>query len=186
MQRIVLTCAPCSGKTAVSTALAAALPNLIVVPEAATQVYSSDGSRWDRLDLAGQKDRQRRIYQLQVAQETAAARRHPGKDLLLDRGTLDGAAYWPDGPDAYWQEMGTTRQAELARYDRVILMETSAALGVYAPESNACRFEDATGAIANGRLLARLWAGHPSLITIPAFPSLEEKIAAVKQILLRP
>jgi predicted ATPase len=186
MTRIVLTGPPCSGKTVVSTALAQSLPHLVVVPEAATQVYTADGARWDRLDLAGRKDRQRKIYQLQIRQEDDFARRHPGKDLLLDRGTLDGAAYWPDGPQAYWRDMGTTHQAELSRYHRVIFMQTSAAIGVYGLDSNACRFEDAAAAIAGSDSLYQLWADHPNLVVVPAFATLAEKIAAVRAILNRP
>jgi predicted ATPase len=185
MKRIVLTGPPCSGKTVVSAAICSALANFVLVPEAATQVYAAEGTRWDSLDLAGRKDRQRKIYQLQLRQEEEFALGHAGKDLLLDRGTLDGAAYWPDGPEAYWLDMGTTRQAELARYDGVIFMETAAAMGVYAPQSNAARFEDAAGAIDNSRRLAAIWADHPDLIMVPAFDILEEKIAAVRRILNR-
>jgi len=183
MTRSVLTGPPCSGKTAVSSAIAAAMPHIAVVPEAATQVYEADGTRWDSLDLAGRNERQRRIYQLQLRQEEAFARRHPDKSLLLDRGTLDGAAYWPDGPDAYWHEMKTTREIELARYDRVIFLETAATIGIYGLDSNAARFEEPADAIANGKRLFNLWCAHPNIITIPAFPSLADKIAAVKAIL---
>jgi predicted ATPase len=185
MKRIVLTGPPCSGKTSISTALAPLLPDYVVVPEAATQVYSADATRWDLLDLDGRKDCQRRIYHLQLRQEEDYANQYPGKNLLLDRGTLDGAVYWPDGPDAYWREMSTTLAAELARYDRVILMETAATLGVYGLETNPCRFEDAAGAIANGNALAELWGKHRDLIVVRAFASLEDKIAAVKAILPR-
>jgi len=183
MKRIVLTGGPCSGKTAVATALAAALPHVVAIAEAATQIYSADGSRWDRLNLEEKRDRQRQIYQLQIRQEDHAARQNPDKLLLLDRGTIDGAAYWPDGAEAYWPEMGTTHEAELARYDLVILMQTAAAIGVYDRDSNACRFEDPAGAIASTQLLQRLWSGHRNLISVPAYPKLAEKIAAVKQIL---
>jgi predicted ATPase len=185
MKRIVLTGPPCSGKTTVSTAIGAILRDFVVVPEAATQVYSADATRWDLLDLAGRKDCQRRIYQLQLRQEAEYAERHPDKNLLLDRGTLDGAVYWPDGSEAYWREMGTNLEEELRRYDRVIFMETAATIGVYGFSTNACRFEDAQAAIANGRALAALWGKHPKMVAVPAFESVEEKVAAVKGILER-
>lgn len=103
-------------------------------------------TRWDWVDAAGRRDLQRRIYRLQREQEDRAASRHPNKILILDRGTVDGAAYWPDGPDAYWAEMGTTLEAELARYDHVIWMQTAAAIGIYdGSDSNSCRFEDSAG-----------------------------------------
>jgi len=183
MKRIVLTGGPCSGKTAVATALACALPHVVAIAEAATQIYSADGSRWDLLDLEAKRDRQRQIYQLQIRQEDHAARHHPDKLLLMDRGTIDGAAYWPEGSDAYWPEMGTTHEVELARYDLVILMQTAAVIGIYDRDSNSCRFEDPAGAIASTRLLERLWSGHRNLISVSAYPTLPEKIAAVKRIL---
>jgi type II restriction enzyme len=39
--------------------------------------------------------------------------------VLCDRGTLDGAAYWP-GPGDLWSAVGTTLEEQLGRYDAVI------------------------------------------------------------------
>src|SRR5580692_4883172 len=131
-RRIVLTGGPGAGKTVVSAEIIRRYPDrFILVPEAATQVYSALQTRWDRLDLEGKRDVQRRIYHHQRQQEDRAATAHPDKILLLDRGTIDGAAYWPEGPDAYWHDLGTTLSFELTRYDSVIWMQTSAALGIY-------------------------------------------------------
>jgi len=184
-RRIVLTGGPGAGKTVISRQLAAARPDrFALVPEAATQVYDALQTRWDRLDLEGRRDVQRRIYRLQVEQEAQLAAAHPGKVLLLDRGTIDGAAYWPAGPDDYWRDLGSTLQAELARYDTVIWMESCAALGLYDGDaSNACRFEDAPAAVQSGRLLLQLWAGHSNLKHVGAFVSLDHKLDAVAEIL---
>ncbi|HWP40346.1 MAG TPA: AAA family ATPase, partial [Tepidisphaeraceae bacterium] len=173
------------GKTVVSRHIAQRHPDSIVrVPEAATQVYQTLGTRWDRLDIPGRRDVQRRIYRLQVEQEERFAREHPDKILLLDRGTIDGAAYWPDGPDAYWRDLGSSLQQELARYDMVIWMQTCAAMGLYDGQtSNFCRFESAQAAIASGKLLLELWSGHPNLRCVGVFTNLDDKIAAVQQIL---
>jgi predicted ATPase len=185
MQRIVLTGGPGAGKTVVSAAIARADPaRFVLVPEAATQVYDALRTRWDLLDLEGRRDVQRRIYRLQREQEERLGADFPGKVLLLDRGTIDGAAYWPEGPADYWRDLGTTAEAELARYDKVIWMQTAAAVGVYdGHSSNPCRFEDAEAAIASGNLLKSLWAGHPHLVHVGAFARLEEKIQAVRELL---
>src|SRR3712207_2922358 len=99
LRRVVLTGGPGAGKTVVSAAIARADPSrFALVPEAATQVYDALRTRWDLLDLEGRRDVQRRIYRLQREQEERLARNFPGKVLLLDRGTIDGAAYWPEGP----------------------------------------------------------------------------------------
>ena len=184
-KRIVLTGGPGAGKTVVTARLAREFPDrFALVPEAATQVYDALRTRWDRLDMDGRREVQRRIYHHQVGQEERVARENAGKVLLLDRGTIDGAAYWPEGPEDYWRDLGTTPDEQLARYDAVIWMETCATLGVYDGDaSNACRFEDAKGAVENGRQLLRLWEAHPNLRHVSAYVALEDKIRAVRDLL---
>jgi predicted ATPase len=185
MKRVVLTGGPGAGKTVISAALAAARPERYVrVPEAATQVYDLLRTRWDRLDLAGRRDVQRRIYRLQREQEEQLSENSVGRTLLLDRGTIDGSAYWPEGPDAYWRDLGTTAAAELARYDAVIWLQTAATLGLYDHDaSNPCRFEHPDAAIASGDLLKQLWGAHAHVHHVGAFPRLEDKVAAVTRLL---
>lgn len=185
MNKIVITGGPGAGKTVISHHLASACPErFVLVPEAATQVYDALQTRWDRLDLMGRRDVQRKIYQLQVDQEQRTLAANPGHILLLDRGTIDGAAYWPEGPADYWRDVGSSLSSELKRYDAVIWMQTSAALGLYDGDtSNACRFEHPEAAIASGALLADLWKDHPLLRKIAAYPQFTEKIAAVEKVL---
>ncbi len=185
MQRIVITGGPGAGKTVITRALAERHPDLLVpVPEAATQVYRFLNTRWDKLDLTGRHDAQRRMYRLQLEQEGRLARANPDKILLLDRGTIDGAAYWPEGPDDFWRDVHTTHQRELSRYDAVIVLETCAAIGLYDHDaSNPVRFEDPQGAIEAGNLLAKLWSGHPHVHHIRACADLQDKINAVDSLL---
>jgi predicted ATPase len=186
MKKIVITGAPGSGKTVITHRLADSDPvHFVAVPEAATQVYAQLNTRWDKLDLDGRHDAQRRMYALQLEQEAHLAAQHPDKVLLLDRGTIDGAAYWPEGPQAFWADRATTHADELKRYDAVIVLETTAAIGLYdGDESNFCRFEDPAGAIASGELLKQLWAGHPRLRFVAAYETIDEKLAAVRGELL--
>jgi predicted ATPase len=185
-KRIVLTGGPGAGKTVIAKEIIARYPGrFVLVPEAATQVYAALQTRWDRLDLDGRRDVQRRIYRLQREQEDRIQQSDPDKILLLDRGSVDGAAYWPDGPEAYWTDLQTSLNAELSRYDAIIWLQTSAALGLYDGDaSNTCRFEDPAAAIESGQLLIRLWGGHPNIQTVQAYPHLHDKIAAVEQMLL--
>lgn len=182
VRRIVLTGGPGAGKTVIAARLAAERPDrFVLVPEAATQVYAALQTRWDRLDVVGRRDVQRRIYRLQREQEDRVARDHPDRTLLLDRGTIDGAAYWPEGAEAYWRDLGTSHAGEIARYDAVVLLQTSAALGIYDGDaSNFCRFEDAEAAVASHNLLELLWRDHPRLIKVPAHERLEDKVANVR------
>jgi predicted ATPase len=185
MTRIVLTGGPASGKTVISSAIAGSDPQrFVVVPESATQIYSAAKTRWDLVDVLGQREIQRKIYRHQREQEDQVAAQHPEKILILDRGTIDGAAYWPDGPEAYWLELGTTLDTELERYDRVIWLQTSAAIGIYdGSVSNEVRFEDAAGAIRSGELLVKLWGGHPSFRKVEARQSLADKIVEVRRVI---
>jgi predicted ATPase len=184
-KRIVLTGGPGAGKTVISAAIIAGHPDrFILVPEAATQVYAALQTRWDRLDLEGRNDVQRRIYRLQREQEDRIASEHPDKTLLLDRGTIDGAAYWPQGPAAYWADLGTSHEIELARYDMIIWLETAAALGIYDGDaSNDCRFEDPAAAIESGKMLCTLWGGHPHFHRVRAHPRIENKIAEIQRLI---
>ena len=185
MTRIVLTGGPGAGKTSAAAALAREMPERIVnVAEAATLVYEQLGTRWDELDPDGRRDVQRRIYALQREQEERAAADHPGRTLLLDRGTVDGSAYWPDGPEDYWRQLGTTHEAELGRYDAIVWLETCAAIGIYdGDRSNARRHEDPRMAIDRGEAVLRAWAAHPKLFRVEACQRFEDKLAAVRRLL---
>lgn len=182
---VVLTGGPGAGKSALSAHFARRFPHRFVpVPEAATQVYALRKTRWDKLDADGRREVQRHIYRLQLQQEQTLRQAHPERILLLDRGTVDGAAYWPDGPADYWQALGTSAQAELQRYDQVIWLQSSAAIGVYdGSHSNACRFEDAAAALDCGQRLRQVWQAHRHFHAVEAYPTLEGKIAAVERLL---
>ena len=144
-------------------------------------------TRWDRLTTEGRRDIQRRIYRLQIEQEQQIAATHADRVLLLDRGTVDGSAYWPEGPDAYWHDLGTSAAAELARYDAVIWMQTSAILGAsggYDGEgSNPTRYEPPAAAIEIGKMLKDLWSAHPHIHYVDASPTLDAKLAVVSRLL---
>jgi predicted ATPase len=182
--KIVLTGGPNAGKSVIAAAVARRDARFVQVPEAATQVYTTLGTTWDRLDITNRREAQRMIYRLQVEQEARFAVDHADKHLLLDRGTVDGAAYWPDGAEEYWQDLGSSLEQELRRYDRIIWLETSAVLGIYdGPASNAVRFEDAAGAVESGRQLLRFYERHPRLQHVAASVNLDDKINAVLQLL---
>jgi predicted ATPase len=185
MKRIVLTGGPGAGKTVIAQRLTAEhADRFVLVPESATHVYSARQTRWDRLDLAGRRDVQRQIYLHQTEQESRIAAANPGKILLLDRGTIDGAAYWPEGPDEYWQDLGSTLAIELHRYDAVLWLQTAAAIQIYdGSDSNACRFEDAAAAVKSGEILKNLWRDHACFHMIDADPVLDEKLNAVRRLM---
>ena len=82
MKKIVITGGPGSGKTVITAALAAEQPDkFVLVPEAATQVYTQLQTRWDQLDLAGRHDAQRRIHDQQGHQDSAHGQRQAKRPL---------------------------------------------------------------------------------------------------------
>jgi len=81
--------------------------------------------------------------------------------LLCDRGSPDGAGYWPAGPDAFFAAMNARWDTELARYDAVIFLETAAAGGLSIAFGNATRMEDHPAAVAIDRSIHAVWSRHP-------------------------
>lgn len=181
--RIVLTGGPGAGKTRAALALGERYgpSRVVLLPEAATQVYQRLGRRWNELTVSERRDAQRAMYELQLRQESeVAGRASAGQVVVLDRGTLDGAGYWPDGVSAFFEAMGTTEAAELARYDGVVHLETASALGLYDHDaSNAVRFESAAEAMESDRVMLALWERHPRLERVRAEALWEAKVDAV-------
>ncbi len=93
--------------------------------------------------------------------EDIQAANYPDRVLLCDRGTIDGAAYWPDHPDDYFVAMGTTISAELGRYDAVMFFETAAVGGLEIEGGNRYRTESEREAVQLDRRLRLLWSQHP-------------------------
>lgn len=124
--RIVLTGGPGGGKTTALDLFRRELGNgVVAVPESATIMPHRRLSRVDNPDA--RRAAQTAIYHVQRNLEDVQSALHPTRVLLCDRGTVDGAAYWPGSGDDFFRAMRTTHQAELERYDAVFFQ--SAAVG---------------------------------------------------------
>lgn len=53
---------------------------------------------------------QKAIYSVQIALEDVQKATYPDRMFLCDRGSCDGAAYWPEGPEDFFKQMGTTEE----------------------------------------------------------------------------
>ena len=139
-KRIVLTGGPGAGKTAVLELIRQSFCRHVkVLPEAAGIVFGGGFPRGDSMIL--RRAAQRAIFFLQ--REVEATGEADGAAIVLcDRGTVDGAAYWP-GPGSLWREVGTTLEEQLRRYDAVIHLRTPASGAGY-DHSNPLRIESAT------------------------------------------
>src|SRR6476659_1791324 len=111
--RIVLTGGPGAGKTTAADLFRREIgERVVVVPEAATLPFSGGFPRVT--EAQARRSTQSAIYHLQKNLEDVQSARFPERILLCDRGTVDGAAYWPEEPAAFFAALGTTEAEELA------------------------------------------------------------------------
>lgn len=174
--RIVLTGGPGGGKTTAADLFRREIgERVVIVPEAATLLFSGGFPRAaaDRAVHAAQ----RAIFHVQRNLEDAQAALFPGRILLCDRGTVDGAAYWPGEPHHFFEAVGTTLERELQRYDAVIFFETAAAGGLKIEGGNPIRNESVEQAIHVDRRLRTLWAQHQRFVLVPHNVSFFKKIS---------
>ena len=173
--RIVVTGGPGGGKTTAADLFRREIgDSVVVVPEAATLLFAGGFPRVD--DPMACRAAQRAIYHVQRNLEDVQSARFPDRILLCDRGSIDGAAYWPDDPAGFYQAVGTTEAAELDRYDAVIFFETAAAGGLKIEGGNPIRTESIVQAVELDRRLRAVWSRHPRFVFVPHNASFVKKI----------
>lgn len=174
--RIVVTGGPGGGKTTAADLFRREMgTRVVVVPESATLLFSGGFPRSD--DPTAQVAAQTAIFHVQKNLEDVQAARHQGRILLCDRGTVDGAAYWPGDASGFFAHLGTTSEAELGRYDGVIFFETAAAGGHSIEGNNPIRTEDNATALLLDKKLQALWSRHPRYTFVPNNHSFFKKIS---------
>src|SRR6185369_3698372 len=114
---------PGAGKTALLELLRHCFcRHVAVLPEAAGIVFGGGFPRGTTAPL--RQAAQRAIFRVQRELEAVGEAGNHAL-VLCDRGTVDGAAFWPPGEvTAFWSSVGTGLQAELARYHAVIHLRT--------------------------------------------------------------
>ena len=120
---------------------------------------------------------QKAIFHVQRNLEDVQSVLFPGRILLCDRGTVDGAAYWPGEAHEFFEMLGTSHEAELERYDAVIFFESAAVGGMSIEGGNPVRNESLREAAALDKKLRALWARHPRFVLVPHNPSFFKKIS---------
>jgi predicted ATPase len=174
--RIVLTGGPGGGKTTAGDLFRREMGDQVVlVPEAATMMFSGGFPRVNLPDAVHAA--QRAIYHVQIHLEEAVMAQHPEQILLCDRGTVDGAAYWPSGPDGFFEDLGSSLERELSRYDAVIFFESAAVGHMSIEGGNPIRNESIEQAIKLDRKLRNLWSQHPKFMLVPHNQSFFKKIS---------
>jgi predicted ATPase len=170
-KRIVLTGGPGAGKTAVLELVRQYFcKHVLVLPESAGILFGGGFPRGR--SLAERAVAQSAIFHVQRQLEAWATAHDESAIVLCDRGTVDGAAYWP-GPDSLWAAVGTTREQELTRYDAVIHLRTPGADAYN--HGNPLRVESASEAAAIDERILQAWEGHPRRFFVPATENFLEK-----------
>jgi predicted ATPase len=173
--RVVLTGGPGGGKTTAADLYRREIGDeVVVVPEAATILYLGG---FPRLGENGvRRATQRAIYHVQLNLEDAQSAHYKSRVLLCDRGSIDGAVYWPTTPDEFFQEMNTSLEKELSRYDAVLFFETAAVGGISIEGGNPARIESIQEALELDRKLKALWSQHPNFVFVPHEKSFIKKV----------
>jgi predicted ATPase len=170
-RRVVITGGPGAGKTAILEMLRRYVcVHTRILPESAGIIFGGGFPRESK------KAAQRAIYHVQCELERAAEDQNSAL-VLCDRGTLDGLAYWPGGDD-FLAQVGTTKAAELARYEAVIHLRTPAVENGY-NHSNPLRIESATEAAAIDQRIEEVWKDHPRRFVVDAASDFLTKAAHV-------
>ena len=173
--RIALTGAPGGGKTTAADLFRREIGDaVVIVPEAATMLFQGGFPRSREPRIL--RVTQAAIFHVQRQLEDVQRAHYPDRTLLCDRGTVDGAAYWPGKAEEYFAEVGTTLETELARYDAVIYFETAAIGGLSIEGGNPARIESNEEAIALDGKLRALWSQHARFVLVPHDPSFFKKI----------
>lgn len=173
--RIVLTGGPGGGKTTAADLYRREIgEEVVIVPEAATILYLGGFPRAGQIDV--QKATQRAIYHVQLNLEDAQSAHYQSRVLLCDRGTIDGAAYWPGPSKEFFDHLGTSLEKELLRYDAVIFFETAAVGGMSIEGGNPARIESNEQAVLLDKKLRDMWSEHPNFVLVPHNSSFIKKV----------
>lgn len=180
--RIAVSGGPGAGKTTLWRTIAKAHKQRVLgVPEVATLLFShvfpAVQSEGERCAV------QRAIFTVQRSVEQIYEGRL-GADQVLwcDRGVPDGAGYWPHGCEHFFETMQADWQAELARYDAVLFMESAAVGGLSIASGNNTRTEDLATARALDARLKQVWQGHPRFHHIPHETDFVLKLTRARQL----
>ncbi|MCB1079586.1 MAG: ATP-binding protein, partial [Verrucomicrobiae bacterium] len=148
---------------------------VVIVPEAATMMFQGGFPRYEETDAI--RAAQRAIYHVQRNLEDIQGTKYPDRILLCDRGTIDGAAYWPEQDGDFFDALGTSLETELSRYDGVIFFESAAVGGLGIEGGNPARRESIAEAAELDAKLRHYWSQHERFVVVHHNPSFFKKIS---------
>lgn len=177
-KKIALTGGPNGGKTTALSLLKETFgPQIELVPEAATMIFSGGFPRQDN-SRTHIETAQRIIYYASLQMESLAQQTSTADLIVCDRGTVDGAVYWPGGIEDFFTSMDTTLDAELARYDAVIHLSPPLRPEFY--QSTQVRTENLAQASELDLKILRIWDKHPNRLVVPGMSHFFQKAEIIK------
>lgn len=170
---VAITGGPGAGKTAVlEMASRLFCKHVGILPESAGVVFGGGFPRTSSDPAV--KAAQRAIFYVQRELETLVLQEATLAVALCDRGTVDGLAYWPGAPEEYFAGVGTTIEAQLARYEAVIHLEVPSPDQGY-NHDNVLRIESAREAKQIDDRILDAWAAHPKRFVVKSTPDFFDK-----------
>jgi len=178
-QKIVFTGGPSAGKTTLLQALAKEFSQKIaIVPETATILYKGGFHRSN--DKISRTFIQKAIFYVQRESENLVCYQNKTKDIICDRGTLDGLAYWPNEESEFFETLQTSKKEQLSRYHWVIHLNTACERGY--DLSNPIRTESPEEAMVINDRLKKIWREHPQFLIIPAHTDFFRKLRLAQSV----
>lgn len=181
MKMIAFTGGPSSGKTTALSMLKEEYgTDIEIAKEAATLIYGGGFPRNDN-DKRTIYHAQRIIYFATKELEGLAQEINPKSKLVLcDRGSIDGAVYWPYGQKDFFKNLNTSIEKEYERYYAIIHMSLPREEKFY--QNTNVRTETLQRAIEVEEDILKLWKKHPRHIIVPANRIFVKKAMMVSQI----
>lgn len=186
IKKVVLTGGPCSGKSTAIAALREKFPDIHFVPEVASIVIGQLGIAPTGDKLRNRKFQQT-IYRVQdifeaTSTEYAIAQGKSG--IVLDRGTVDGAAYFEGGVNEFEAVLQTSLTREYNRYHAVLQLNIPPET-VYEQNrrNNPARSETYSQAAALSRKIQEVWSKHPRYSLITSHRGWQHKLFKISQAL---
>ena len=178
MKKIVLTGGPSGGKTTALSILKETFGNKIaLVQEAATLIYSGGFPRKDNSPVHIEHAQNIIFYTVHQLEELAEKTSN-AKIMVCDRGSIEGAVYWPKGPEDFFKSMHSSLEAELARYDAVLHLSPPSNPAFY--QSTHVRTETLDKAFEIDRKILKMWEKHPNRLVVGGTEHFFEKAEAIK------
>lgn len=178
MKKIVLTGGPSGGKTTALSILKETFGKKIaLVQEAATLIYSGGFPRTDNSPIHIVHAQNIIFYTVHQLEELAE-KTSDASLMVCDRGSIDGAVYWPYGPEDFFKAMHSSLEAELARYGAVIHLSPPPEKDYY--QATNVRTENLQQAFEIDDKILKIWEKHPNRLVVPREKHYFEKAEIIK------